>query len=442
MKLMREAPITSVATARALASVLLLSFFAVSAACSVEERTLVAPEPVATRDVVFRIVADAEAPDQAAATALGWSDGIPGVEVSLATSDSVTLTATSDAQGRIVLSDVPVGPFTLQAKKVLSAAERASVSGESDVVGFVGESFVTIDAANISEIEVRTPAAFRRGLMLSEYAFKRAMIAGLGTYYFGGYLELYNNGEETVYLDGLQLADATSFGASYVGSNFTCESVGVQMEDSGGIWTRYLVAFPGSGSDYPVEPGGTVVVAMDAIDHRGLFPDQLDLSNADFEMPGGPDNPAVPDMINLSVGHNPIHTHGPMFDAWNYVTAVLAAPADPSTFATNSRVTNGVTFNTIRIPAAGLIDVMTSSGMFYLNYTPPGRRLCPRFVNQSFDRGYGFHITDSETTSSFDQGPVRKVLFVDENGRPVLQHSRNSAVDWKTGPRTPGVIAP
>ena len=425
---------------RALTNAFICGCIVASVACSVDERTLVAPEPVATRDVVFRIVADAEAPDQAAATALGWSEGIPGVEASLAANDSVTFTAISDAQGRVVLSDVPVGAFTVQARRVLTAGERSSVSSESDVVGFVGESFVRVDGTSTSEIEVRVPAAFRRGLMLSEFAFKRAYIAGLGTYYFGGYLELYNNGEETVYLDGLQLANATSFGASDEGANLTCESVAVRMEDNGGIWTRYLVAFPGSGTEYPVEPGGTVVVAMDAIDHRGLFPDQIDLSHADFEMPGGPDNPAVPDMINLSVGANPIHTHGPLFDAWNHVTAVLSAPADPSTFATHSNVSFGVTFNTIRIPAAGLIDVMTSSGMFYLNYTPPGRRLCPRFVNQNFDRGYGFHITDSETASSFDEGPVRKVLFVDENGRPVLQHSRNSAVDWKTGPRTPRMI--
>ncbi len=427
---------------RLLFAALFLGGVAVITACSADERTLVAPEPVASRDLILHVVADAETADLSAAAALGWSDGLPGVEVIVVTSDSATLTAISDAQGRVGLSSVPMGTMTVQLRRVLTAAERGAVSNTSDVVGFVGQSFVTLDNTSAPEVEVRVPAAFRRGLMLSEFAFKRAYIAGLGTYYFGGYLELYNNGEETVYLDGLQLANATSFGASTEGSNFTCESLADRMEDSGGIWTRYLVAFPGSGTEYPVEPGGTVVVAMDAIDHRGLFPDQIDLSDADFEMPGGPDNPAVPDMINLSVGHNPNHTHGPLFDAWNTVTAVLSAPADPSTFATNSRVTNGVTFNTIRIPAAGLIDVMTSSGMFYLNYTPPGRRLCPRFVNQSFDRGYGFHITDSETASSFDKGPVRKVFFVDENGRPVLQHSRNSAVDWKTGPRTPGVVQP
>ena len=70
------------------------------------------------------------------------------------------------------------------------------------------------------------------------------------------------------------------------------------------IYLRQVCRFPGKGTDYPVAPGGSVVIAArSARDHRTSAATSVDLSGADFEVKamegsGNPDVPMLPLVSN------------------------------------------------------------------------------------------------------------------------------------------------
>lgn len=54
--------------------------------------------------------------------------------------------------------------------------------------------------------------------------------------------------------------------------------------DSTAIYSALIMAFPGSGREYPIQPGEAKVLAMDAIDHRAAAPEK---QQVDQQVPSG-----------------------------------------------------------------------------------------------------------------------------------------------------------
>lgn len=128
------------------------------------------------------------------------------------------------------------------------------------------------------------------------------------------YITIYNPTQKTLYLDSLALVtnqvDPRVILEFAPGDNFIGQYYGGNS----------VMYFPGSGTDHPVKPGQTIVVAKRAIDHAQAFVksieaegetvkgyegyDQLlDLSKADFEWDAANDadnNAAVPDLQPIS----------------------------------------------------------------------------------------------------------------------------------------------
>lgn len=141
------------------------------------------------------------------------------------------------------------------------------------------------------------------------------------------YLTIYNPTKEVQYLDGLALA-SSALDPSNMLTLLKKDEFAGRYYGAGAI-----VYFPGSGKDYPIQPGAQVVVAKYAIDHQadflseqkegeeeegGVFrPEQykgvetfLDLRKADFEWTNREfltsegqrkNNPKVPDLLPLVV---------------------------------------------------------------------------------------------------------------------------------------------
>lgn len=94
------------------------------------------------------------------------------------------------------------------------------------------------------------------------------------------FLEIYNNSEQTVCLDGICLGDALSH------SKFTFESkadqLGTKNIDDYIFIGTFVWRIPGNGTDYPLAPGESFVIAASAIDHSAIA-STVDLSGAEFE---------------------------------------------------------------------------------------------------------------------------------------------------------------
>ena len=101
------------------------------------------------------------------------------------------------------------------------------------------------------------------------------------------------------------------------------------------IAVQAVVVVPGNGNDVPVEPGESLILCDNAINHKEANINSIDLSNADFEWytestsSSNPDidNPAIP---NLDMYYNYTLSIWILNKQGNRVYAIGRIPADVS----------------------------------------------------------------------------------------------------------------
>jgi hypothetical protein len=383
--------------------------------------------------VEFTLTFRPDTEDLATAQALGWQSGIPAADVTVRPVDSSAAPQTlrSSAQGTVVLTDLPPGDYVVEVQRWLSSAERAALPSGDDAVGFAAGRKVRVLAGGGTGA-VAVPASRRHSLVISEWAFNVASSAALGAYQFGGFAELYNNGDSTVYLDRMAIGRGMSWDNDY--PNYPCTMGRTYSDDPAGVWSLGFEVFPGAGTDYPVRPGQTVVIATDAIDHRPLFPGTLDLSRADFEFEGSADvdNPSVPNLVNVGY-YSDLLGHGLEFPSFGAVI-FLAQPLDYASLVL-TRYPGTSTFLNPRIPADRLLDVLA----IHTNYTEAGRLECEPTVNRRFDRD-AFRGRGPAGPTEAAYSVERRATPIQIGGRVVLQHTRTGNADFFRGGRTPGTV--
>lgn len=375
-----------------------------------------------------------EAGDPGAADLLGWEAGrIPQASVRVTALDPdrpATFEIETSADGRIEVPDVRPGPYRIEVLRTLSDAERAAAAA-SGVVAFVLDATVQVGAPSGAPL-LTVPAARAGSLLISEMRFHGAYThSGSCCHSFGTYLELYNNADTTIYLDGKLIGEG--YGVLHDYSTRPCPSEEFLRADPQGIWTWMFESFPGSGTDYPLAPGTTAVVALDAIDHSVFAPDAPDLSGADFESrgPADVDNPAVPDMINHSLLQVP---HGRGNQLRGPVTFVADAVDDVGTLPL-SQTPGGTPYR--RIPADRILDVTvdTHPTAEVQGVTFP---LCAPLVHPGFSQGY---TTPLNPTDHPGLALHRRPLMTLDDGRVILQWTRWSNADLFVAPMSPGEVA-
>jgi hypothetical protein len=401
-----------------------------AAACSGGEKTIVEPPPPPAGSATIAIVP--EATDASISQALGWTTGIPNAEITLSNS-SITKSFTANASGVASLSGVDAGRYWIEVKRVFTASELSKVPASSGSLGFVGGDSITVPSV-ATALNLSIPASRRRSLVISEYAWGVGLIFGFANYPDGGYFELYNNSDSTIYLDGMGIGFAFDILVDGGIQSTKCTTTEPLRNDPLGLWVLNHQMFPGSGREHPVAPGGMVTIAQDAIDHRPIFPNMPDLRNADFEFtaPSDVDNPAVPNMIDRSLD-NSISNHGLPIES-SGAPLVLFAPVDLSALPRMKDPRNERLW--WRIPADHVLDVSTR--------VPPVARIldgsalqwCNPIMAKNFDRQPGPFIYGDESIS-FTFSPQRKVIGMTADGRRILQDTGNSAVDFARLPVTP-----
>ena len=124
-----------------------------------------------------------------------------------------------------------------------------------------------------------------KGLKISPLIFKEIYYACSNTplkksYIHDQFYEVYNNSSSILYLDGIYFANL------YPDRSNTDIPLWPEEDGDDYIYALRVWKFPGSGSDYPLQPGESCVIAQFAVNH------QLDIYNpnspvnttsADFE---------------------------------------------------------------------------------------------------------------------------------------------------------------
>lgn len=363
-------------------------------------------------------------------TALGWTGGVPGADV-VVTRDGSTqnVSGTTDAQGAATFTNLLPGTYDISAIRLLTSGERTKLApsdADVDAVVAAGSGF---SLAAPGGAQTLTASAGRRGSLVISELERYDLATPDGNFYtFGGFLELHNNADTSIALSGIVVAKG--FPGSLDSPNFPCSLYDSIHNDPDGIWAIDIYRFP-DGTP-ALAPGGTIVLATDAIDHSKIVAGGLDLSHADFEFRGGGadvDNPSVPNMVAL--GPNSGDTPSGHGLEWYEVdeVVVVARASDVASLPTQF-IPNSQTKKIARLPAATILDVLVSRYALSDPYPP-----CAQAVNFAFDH-QELHVIGSPDPRSAH----RKVAATFADGRPVLLRTKTSSRDFAADKATSGTI--
>ncbi len=359
---------------------------------------------------------------------LGWTGGVPGAEVRLHRlgTDFAWETVTTDARGVARFPDVIAGDYRVAAYRPLTDAEAAQV-GEA-AWAFADGSLHSVHEGAETSLSL-TPN--HRGSIVFGEIYATTPFTAETSYDYSMFFELYNNSDQTVFLDGMIFGTTLGVGNIDDGAG-SCPIEDRYRTDPTGLWAHFLHQFPGSGAEYPLQPGETAVVAYDAVDHSQVDPRFPDLSGADFELEGSgdPDNPNAVNLPEVGVRPFPLG-HGLRFYIQH--TLFLAGPLDVGTLERDvERIPNTQDVELIKIPASAVLDVVATEEDDALAEQRYPR--CGPQVARNFDRLEGGFIKHG-----VDLGlSVQRLKDGEVGGHDVLQDTNTSAVDLVKRPYSPG----
>jgi hypothetical protein len=173
------------------------------------------------------------------------------------------VSARTDESGKIQFQSLDPGIYSVVVSYTSSSEEY---SGQRSISVFS-------DKTDIIVIKKGVLGTF----VIKEFYFAGSRTPAGKSYYADQYIEIFNNTDEVRYADGISVFEHESSGTGVNSWESIKDTIVGQM-----IWT-----IPGNGKQYPVQPGRSILIAQDGINHRNdpngnpLSP--VNLGNADFE---------------------------------------------------------------------------------------------------------------------------------------------------------------
>lgn len=266
-------------------------------------------------------------------------------------------------------------------------------------------------------------------LIIAEVFFAGTLRSSGNQYYGDDYVKLYNNTDHVIYADGITLFESkfTTTEKYEHTPNIMNQAVNVQA----------LYTVPGNGTEHPVLPGEYFLLCDTGIDHRVANPNSFDLSHADFEwydVSTSPsnldiDSPLVPNLDKwycYTKSFWMLHNRG--FKAFG----IARIPVTSETYLTDYKYHYDYTI----VSAAGSFPMSADS------YRIPNEWIID-VVNCSVESEYVWNVCAPELDCSWTHcGTIdkdktryfhsvrRKMLYLNEQGNPVLKDTNNSSEDF------------
>ncbi len=266
-------------------------------------------------------------------------------------------------------------------------------------------------------------------LIIAEVFFSGTLQRSGNQYLGDDYVKLYNNTDHVIYADGITFFE-TKFNTTdkyeYT-PNIMNEAMTVQA----------IYTVPGNGTEHPVQPGEYFLLADTGIDHRVSNPNSFDLSGADFEwydVSSSPsnldiDSPTVP---NLDKWYCYTKTYFMLHNRGFKAFGIARIPVDKETYLSDyyytydyEMITAAGTFpmsnSAYRMPNEWIVDVVNCS--VESNYA---WNLCA----PQLDCGWTYCGVINSDKNRFFRSVRRKMLYLNEQGNPVLKDTNNSTADF------------
>lgn len=335
------------------------------------------------------------------------SNRVPGAEVMLKSNTLGTeYRAVSDENGVIRIKGIISDNYHISVTRNISPVEMQAITGNS-TVGYKLINKITgvicLKGDNADPLEVALNSVYGGSPLVINEIYASGP-TGSGLYFHDKYIEIFNQSDSVVYLD--QVLVALVYSSSYLGLNYVNDP---QYVHSINIWM-----FPGSGHDYPLNPGQYTVCAEDAIDHRTNAPNSVDLSRSGFEFykDDAPDidNVKIPNMVRI------FQNAGNDWLLGGETGGVVIARLDRSLLKTYD--------DQMLIPYTAILDGV--------EYMKDPSKLDKKMVNPSIDAGATGGI-------QFYTGKSMERVIIHTTGGDKLLDNGNSSLDFRVIDKpTPG----
>jgi len=373
------------------------------------------------------------------------------------TSTTTVYNAVSDANGIATFKNISPGVYNLSVSQSITAADYNSKAGTNVTDPVVYN-------ASLSNQAFSADGQFNISLTtgrVGDFVIKQIYYAGSdtrdGALFRDQFFEVYNNSNKTLYADSLYFAQVMAVSSSAASVDLTkpyylpsgqydwTKAVGMSNANAntGYFYAKSLFMIPGTGKQYPLDPGKSIIIAATALNHKAPYvgvtgnaitvnkPElTVDLSGADFEVYLGdrPDvNPLASDLDVPGVTNVTVIDNGSGRDLiidnlgrdglviFKTTADVKALPKYPTPDVAQVISTTKLY---IQIPLSYVIDAVG------LQHAVTTSRI-PKRLPDAVDAGETFVPGGSYSSQSV----IRKVSKT-INGRIVLKDTNNSSNDF------------
>jgi len=365
-----------------------------------------------------------------------------------------------------------------ESRHVPGSVELPSISpGTYDVsatVTFTKDEFLTLTGESIEWESVTFNASAKNVDIIRDKDLDLAMVTGTAgdfvikqIYYAGSdtkngagfrdaFLEVHNNTDRVLYADSLYFGRLLGRQTPGANANYHYQANGqldwskskdMTLGEAANTeygYIRDLHMIPGNGKTYPVQPGASIVIAQNALNHKTPYtgtdgkettvknPDlTVDLSGADFEayygdleginpLPSDVDNPVVPNVEVLVRAGRDMIMDNPGRDAFFIFKGKTRAEVDalPEYYQPLTKAPGGSDKKNKQLPIAWIMD---------------GVDIQPSTASAAIPKRLPT-VVDAGSTKTADgayssQSVIRKTAKL-ANGRHILQDANNSSVDF------------
>lgn len=268
----------------------------------------------------------------------------------------------------------------------------------------------------------------KEGFVISEIFFRGTSRDGSSVYNRDQYFKITNNSDQTLYADSIIIME----------SAFRNDNPQTYLKDlrNDGFAANAIYMIPGNGNDVPVKPGESLLIALNAKDHKAVSSTSFDLSKADFEFYDeskvsikDEDNPSVKNLDKwycYTQSFFILNMHGNNAYAIAKIRGTKEDFLKNNTYNAQYYAVNGklMTTNAYFIPNAWIIDAVN------LSYKDNDHQW--RVMSILLDKGYTYCSDNKNDKSGIGTAVVRKMA----NGK--YADTNNSTEDF-TPKATPTV---
>lgn len=387
---------------------------------------------------------------------------LSGLQVTiLNTTDGVRDTVISDNDGKALFEELTAGSYNIS---VNGTYDNATINGVSNGVLVVSQETTEVTVALTAVFQ--DPMGPYSGLVIKEifYSGHSMNYDPMGAAMLKDqFIELYNNSERTIYLDGLHIADAWTPATADFENAPLVSILEDPTLDHSFLYANIVIKVPGNGEDYPLEPGESFLIATNAINFKSevqaaadeygmgdlvVLDHIIDLSTADMETyavqwlqsqgrEGNEyfdfDNPDVPNMENVYLSEINDYFLWEMSGSAPFIFMpekelgtedIIIYTYQPQNSTTDKEMA------LMRIPVECVID-----GADFVNDMESAKW---KRLPDSIDIGFGYIPNDNGSMTNFSQRRKVDSEASAKAGRTILQDTNNTTNDFEpVDPPTP-----